>query len=155
LNFISSQYSLQLGFASARLFHRLPHLWLSTVLLKVHHYISLRIPHFASHFAFIHFSSQPCVTLRVTSLFVTSLASHFGSFRFCHFLTHTHTLSLSLSFSLRFFYYYFVLVLRLSPSRTVSHLRLHITHLGFTSHTSASRHTLRLRILALPQAYIF
>ena len=102
LNFILSQYSLQLGFALARFFHRLPHLWLSTVLLKVHHYISLRIPHFASHFTFICFSSQPRVTLRITSLFITSLPLHFGSLRFCHFITYTHTHSLSLIFPLVF-----------------------------------------------------
>ena len=191
LSIACSQALLQLAF-----FHRLPHLWLSTVLLKVHHFISLCFLLFALHFAF-----------------VTIPASRFGSHRHCHkphlalrfwprYNTHTHTLSLSLSHTHIFpsafallhsvtsrlhithlgltprilaahhasrplvtllsctshistlhhtsrllilplvFYCIFVLVLRPSLSRTVSHL-------GFTSRISASRHTPRLRITRL------
>ena len=124
LNFILSQYSLQSGFSSTRLFHHLPHLWLSTVLLKVHHFISLCFLLFALHFAFTLLLS---LTLCHTSGHIAICHKPRLALRFCHFIphthTHTHTLSLSLSFSLR-------------PS-----LSCIVSHLGFTSHISASCNT--------------
>ena len=147
-NFISSQYSLQSGFALACLFHRLPHLWLSTMLLKVHHFISLCFLLFASHFAFTSLLSQFSRHTSGHIDFVTSLASHFA---FGHFITHTHTLSLSLShfpFGLHF--------LAVSPLSFTSHTsaschtpRPHVTHLGLLSRTSAARHTSQLCITHL------
>ena len=140
-NFMLSQYSLQSGFASACLFHRLPHLWLSTMLLKVHHFISLHFSLFASHFAFTSLLSQSSHHASGHIDFVTSLASHFP---FGHFITHTHSLSLSLShfpFSLRF-----LAQCHLSASRHTP--RPHITHLGLLSCTSAAHHTSQLCISA-------
>ena len=134
VHFISSQYSLHLGFASARLFHCLHHLWLSTVLPKAHHSISL---HFCLALC-LHtslFCHKSRVTLRVSSHFITSLASHLGSLRFCHFIhTHTHTLSLSLIFPLASCYFGFsISAFAFLPSvtppasrHTLRHPQLHI-----------------------------
>ena len=152
LSIACSQALLQLAF-----FHRLPHLWLSTVLLKVHHFISLRFSLFALHFAFRF-------ALRFYFAFVTIPASRFGSHRHCHkprlalrfwpcYNTHTHTLSLSLShtFSLRPSLYCTVSPLgftsHTSASRHTS--RLHVTHLGLSSRSSATRHTSPLCITHL------
>ena len=129
LSIACSQALLRLAF-----FHRLPHLWLSTVLLKVHHFISLHFSLFALHFAFTSLLSQsPCQASGHIDI-VTSLASHFA---FGHVITHTHTLSLSLSLSLSLiFASAFALLHRVTS-------RLHVTHLGLTPRISASRHASR------------
>ena len=137
-NFISSQYSLHLCFASARLFHCLHHPWLSTVLLKAHHSISL------------HF----CLALHLhTSPFLSQISCHTsGHIALRHkprlapwlspllpFYTHTHSLSLSLIFPSASCYFGFsISVLAFSPSVTppaLCHtLRLRVTPSGFASH---------------------
>ena len=139
LNFILSQYSLQSGFALARLFHRLPHLWLSTVLLKVHHFISLCFLLFA--FFFLLFALLLSLTSCHTSGHIALCHKPCLALRFCHFImhthTHTHTLSLSHNFPSAFAFLHSVTS------------RLHITHLSLTSHTSASHHASQLHVTHL------
>ena len=162
---ISSHLSIACSQALLRLafFHCLPHLWLSTVLLKVHHFISLRFSVFGLHFGFRF-------ALRFYFAFVTIPASRFGSHRHCHkphlalrfwpsYNTHTHTLSLSLS---HIFPSAFALLHSVTSRLHVTHLgltprisaachasRLHVTHLGLSSHSSAARHTSPLCITHL------
>ena len=139
---ISSCLSLACSQALLRLtfFHHLPHLWLSTMLLKVHHFISLHFSLFTSHFAFTSILSQSSRHASGHIDIVTSLASHFA---FGHFIT--HTLSLSLIFPSAF------------TSLHSATSRLHITHLGLTSHISASLqapwpHVTHLRFASLISA---
>ena len=122
---ISSHLSIACSQALLRLafFHRLPHLWLSTVLLNVHHFISLRFSLFALHFTFTSLLSQSPRHASGHIDIVTSLTSHFAS---GHVITHTHTLSLSLSLT----HTHFPFGLRF----------IAVSPLGFTSHTSASHY---------------
>ena len=110
------------------------------------------------HFTFCHKSR---VTLRVTSHFVTSLASHLGSLRFCHFIhTHTHSLSLSLIFPSASCYFGFsISALAFSPSVTppasCQTLQLCVTPSSFASHPPALRHTLGFTSSLVRLAHIF
>ena len=127
-------------------FHRLPHLWLSTVLLKVHHFISLCFLLFALHFAFTSLLSQSPRHASGHIDIVTSLTSHLASgYVITH--THTHTLSLSLSLSHFPFGLHFIAQCHLSASRHTP--RPHATHLGCTSRISAARLTSPLCITHL------
>ena len=147
---ISSRLSIACSQALLRLafFHRLPHLWLSTVLLKVHHFISHHFSLFASHIAFTSLLSRSlCHALGHIDI-ATSLASHFA---FGRFITHTHTHSLSLSLSLTHTHFpfglRFIAKCHLSASRHTP--RPHTMHLSRTSCISASRHTSLLCIIHL------
>ena len=62
LSIACSQALLWLAF-----FHRLPHLWFSTVLLKVHHFISLHFSLLLRTSLLLRFCHNPHVTLWVTS----------------------------------------------------------------------------------------